>query len=86
MEKVLVAGANGGTGKEVIEILKNRPDFEPIAMVRRKEQQATFDLQEVKSVVADLEGDLTEAVKGIDRVVFAAGSGGGIPATKKQLM
>lgn len=76
MEKVLVAGANGGTGKEIITILKDHPQFEPVAMIRKEAQKATFDLQRVKSVVADLEGDLTDAMQGIDRVIFAAGSGG----------
>ncbi|MDR6299919.1 SDR family oxidoreductase [Mesonia maritima] len=76
MEKILVAGANGTTGREVIEILQNHQSFEPVAMVRKEEQQALFENKDVKTVLADLEGDLTEAVKGIDRVIFAAGSGG----------
>lgn len=76
MEKVLVAGANGTTGKEIMNILRDHPQYEPVAMLRKEEQRAAFDLQNVKSVIADLEGDLTEAVKGIDRVIFAAGSGG----------
>lgn len=76
MEKILVAGANGTTGKEIINILQDHSSYEPVAMVRKEEQQAQFDNQNVKTVLADLEGDLTEAVKGIDRVIFAAGSGG----------
>ncbi len=76
MEKVLVAGANGTTGREIINILQNHPDYEPVAMIRKEEQSAYFDNQDVKTTLADLEGDLTEAVKGIDRVIFAAGSGG----------
>ncbi|WP_121665930.1 SDR family oxidoreductase [Mesonia aquimarina] len=76
MEKILVAGANGTTGKEIINLLQDHSSFEPIAMIRKEEQQAQFDNQNVKTVLADLEGDLTEAVKGVDRVIFAAGSGG----------
>jgi len=76
MEKVLIAGANGTTGKEIVEILKNHKSYQPIAMIRDKEQSAKFELMNVDFRVADLEGDLTEVVKGIDRVMFAAGSGG----------
>ena len=76
METILVAGANGKTGREVINILKDNPSYEPIAMVRKEEQQAYFENQNVKVELADLEGDLTEVVKGKDRVIFAAGSGG----------
>jgi len=76
MKKVLIAGANGTTGKEIVKGLKNHPTYEPIAMIRKEEQQATFDMMNVKSIVADLEGDVTAAVKGIDQVIFAAGSGG----------
>lgn len=82
MEKILIAGANGKTGREIIEILKGMEGYEPIAMIRKEEQQATFEMMEVKTVLADLEGDLREAVKGIDRVIFAAGSGGKTPPEK----
>lgn len=76
MEKVLIAGANGTTGREIVKNLQDHSSYEPIAMIRKEEQQATFDNMNVKSVMGDLEGDLTSAVKGIDRVIFAAGSGG----------
>lgn len=82
MEKVLVAGANGTTGREIITILQNHPDYEPVAMIRKEEQSAYFDNKDVKTTLADLEGDLTEAVKGIDRVIFAAGSGGNTGSDK----
>ena len=75
MEKILIAGATGQTGKRVIEILNNSQSFEPVAMIRKKEQQEIFDDMEVETVLADLEEDLDNAVKGIDKVIFAAGSG-----------
>lgn len=75
MEKILIAGATGHTGKRVIEILSNTQHFKPIAMIRDKSQQQIFDDMEVESVLADLEGDINHAFKGIDRVIFAAGSG-----------
>lgn len=76
METVLVAGANGKTGKEVISILQGLSHYKPLAMIRKKEQEATFEMIDCETVLADLEGDLREAVKGVDRVIFAAGSGG----------
>lgn len=82
MENVLVAGANGKTGREIIEILRDYPDYTPIAMIRNENQQAAFDNIGVRTVLADLEGDLREAVKNVDRVIFAAGSGGQTPPQK----
>ncbi|WP_179316845.1 SDR family oxidoreductase [Winogradskyella undariae] len=76
MENILVAGANGTTGKQVVNLLKTSQYFSPIAMVRKVEQQKQFEDDGVKTVLADLTGDLTDAVKGVDKVVFAAGSGG----------
>lgn len=76
MEKILIAGATGDTGKRIVEILNNSQSFEPVAMIRKKEQQEIFDDMEVQTVLANLEEDLDHAVKGIDKVIFAAGSGG----------
>lgn len=76
MEKILIVGANGSTGKRVIEILNSSKSFSPVAMIRKKEQKEIFDDMEVDSVLADLEQeDFSEVVKGIDKVIFAAGSG-----------
>jgi len=76
MENILVAGANGTTGKQVVNLLKASQYFTPVAMVRKEEQQKQFEDDGVKTVLADLTEDLTHAVKGIDKVIFAAGSGG----------
>ncbi|MEP2056387.1 MAG: SDR family oxidoreductase [Maribacter litoralis] len=76
MENVLVAGANGTTGKKIINLLKSSQYFEPIAMVRKEEQQEQFKKDNIKTVLGDLEKDLTHTVENIDKVVFAAGSGG----------
>lgn len=76
MENILVAGANGTTGKKIINLLKSSQYFNPIAMVRKKEQLDQFKSQDVDTVLADLTKDLTQAIEGVDKVVFAAGSGG----------
>jgi len=77
MEYILVAGANGTTGKKIVALLNKSQNYNPIAMVRKEEQQAYFTDQSIKTVVADLEADITPVFSNpIDRVIFAAGSAG----------
>ncbi|WP_339831852.1 SDR family oxidoreductase [uncultured Altibacter sp.] len=76
MEKILVAGATGTTGKKIVALLKDSEQFTPVAMVRKKEQQKEFESQQVATVLADLTEDVSHTTQGIDRVIFAAGSGG----------
>lgn len=75
MEKILIAGATGLTGKRVVEILNRSQSFKPIALIRKEDQQGMFDDMEVDWIMGDLEGEVTHAVKGVDKVIFAAGSG-----------
>ncbi|WP_047414974.1 SDR family oxidoreductase [Cellulophaga sp. Hel_I_12] len=76
MEKILVVGATGTTGKKIVQLLKSSTYFEPIAMVRKESQVKDFSEQQVKTVLADLEGDVSLTTNHIDKVIFAAGSGG----------
>jgi uncharacterized protein YbjT (DUF2867 family) len=76
MEKILVAGANGTTGKKIISILKDSNKYEPIAMVRKEEQISQFKNDGVETILVDLENDVSKTTNGIDKVIFAAGSGG----------
>lgn len=76
MENILVAGANGTIGKKIVNLLKASQYFNPVAMVRKKEQLAQFKNNGVDTVLGDLEQDLSHTVKGIDKIIFAAGSGG----------
>lgn len=82
METILVAGANGKTGREIIEILKGTPGYKPLAMIRDKNQEGTFEMLEVETYLADLEGDLRGAAKVADKIIFAAGSGPDTPPEK----
>ena len=76
MEKILIVGATGSTGKRIIEILNNSQSFEPVAMIRKEDQKHIFEDMEVQWVLGDLEqDDLSHALTGIDKVIFAAGSG-----------
>ena len=76
MENILVAGANGTTGKKIVNLLKSSQYFNPIAMVRKEEQMDQFKKENIDTVLADLEQDVSHSMKGIDKVIFAAGSGG----------
>ncbi|TXD85242.1 SDR family oxidoreductase [Subsaximicrobium wynnwilliamsii] len=76
MENVLIAGAHGTTGKQIVNLLKQSQYFKPVAMVRTEDQVKQFENEGVATVLADLEKDLAHAVIDIDKVVFAAGSGG----------
>jgi uncharacterized protein YbjT (DUF2867 family) len=75
-QNILIAGANGTTGRIITNLLKESADYKPIAMVRNQEQKDHFEQQHVSAVVADLETDLSHAVKNVDKVIFAAGSKG----------
>lgn len=76
MEKILVVGANGTTGKEIVNLLNQSQYFEPYAMVRKPEQEEQFKSKGIKTILADLEEDVSNTTKGMDKVIFAAGSGG----------
>ncbi len=76
MENILVAGANGTTGKKVVDLLEKSKSFNPIAMIRKEEQKSKFESKGVTTVIGDLEEEISHVTKNIDKVVFAAGSGG----------
>ncbi len=76
MERVLVVGATGQTGKRVIEILNSSKIFEPYAMIRNEEQRQMFEDMDVETVMGDLEKNVDQTVQGMDKVIFSAGSGG----------
>lgn len=75
-EKVLVAGATGGTGHLVVSLLARDPAFRPVAMVRKQEQAARFEAESIETVHGDLTGDLSNVPAGVDKVIYAAGSTG----------
>lgn len=77
--KVLVIGANGQIGKQLVKMIEERDGFEAKAMIRKEEQAAYFKGLGAETVIADLEGEIdpmTVAAQGVDAVVFTAGSGG----------
>ena len=72
---VLVAGAHGGVGQHITELLSDS-DHATTAMVRTESQVDEMESFGVGTVVADLTEDVAHAVAGHDAIVFAAGSGG----------
>jgi len=75
-QNILIAGANGTTGRIIINLLKESKNYKPFAMVRSQEQKNYFEQASVSAVIADLEKEVSHAVKEIDTVIFAAGSKG----------
>ncbi len=71
---ILIIGANGQIGRQLVEQLVRDGD-PPRAMVRTEEQAETMRRMGALPVHGDLEGDLAEAFKEVTQVVFTAGSG-----------
>lgn len=76
MEKILVAGATGTTGEKVIKLIQDLSDYRPVAMIRKESQKDQFESQGIATVMGDLTKDVSNTTKGMDKVIFAAGSGG----------
>ncbi len=72
---VLVAGSHGQVGQHVTASLASS-DHDVHGMVRKESQASDIESIGAEPVVADLTGDVSHAVEGVDAVIFAAGSGG----------
>ncbi|TLS35362.1 SDR family oxidoreductase [Pseudalkalibacillus caeni] len=83
--KVLVIGANGQIGKQLVEQLANN-NHEPVAMIRDTDQIPELEQLGAKTVFANLEKDFAHAFYGCDAVIFAAGSGPNTGADKTVLI
>ncbi|MCM3714850.1 SDR family oxidoreductase [Halalkalibacter oceani] len=83
---ILVVGANGQVARHLLSKLKEL-GHSPVAMIRKEEQaEELLKLGAARTVVADLEGDISAAFAGVDAVIFAAGSGGHTGADKTILI
>jgi len=76
MHNILVAGAHGNIGKKIIKLLDDSQYFRPIAMVRKQEYFDAFKSQNINAVLADVTENTSHAFENVDKVIFAAGSGG----------
>lgn len=72
---VLVLGANGQVGRNIVEELTEK-GHDAVAMIRKEEQRAEMEKRGAKKIVlGDLEKDFSHAFDDVDAVIFAAGSG-----------
>lgn len=76
--KILVVGANGQIGKHLVGFIQESTTLEARAMIRNEEQASFFENMDVETAIVDLEDEIDvigKAVKGVDAIVFTAGSG-----------
>ena len=72
---ILIAGANGTTGKQIIGELSKNPQMTVYGMIRKEEQAQTIKALGGHPILTDLEGNVDKAVDNMEAIIFAAGSG-----------
>ena len=84
--KVAIAGGHGKIAMFLHAILRERGD-EPLALIRKPEQEGDVREAGAEPVICDLESAETDevaaAIRGADAVVFAAGAGPGSGPERK---
>ena len=88
--KVLVAGANGQTARQLVRML-TEGGHEVRGLIRKEEQISNVESDGAEPVLADLEqdevdGEIGAAVEGCDSIIFAAGAGPGSGNERKETM
>lgn len=88
--KVLVAGANGQTARQLVRMLVE-DGHEVRGLIRKEEQVQNVESDGAEPALVDLEQDeidgrIGEAVEGCDAIVFAAGAGPGSGNERKETM
>ncbi|WP_226657212.1 SDR family oxidoreductase [Pseudalkalibacillus hwajinpoensis] len=86
---VFVIGANGQVGQNIVQLLHTMEEHSLKAMVRKQEQADELASRGIEAVVVSLEDSveaISEAMKGSDAVIFAAGSGGNTGSDKTLLV
>ncbi|WP_239257036.1 SDR family oxidoreductase [Listeria ilorinensis] len=73
---VLVIGANGKIGRQIVQKLALEKGYFVRAMIRDVHQTEALEKLGGKPIIADLEKDFRYAYDEVDAVVFTAGSGG----------
>ena len=71
---VLVVGANGRTGTEIVPRLLEH-NYEVKAMVRRREAGLPLEEQGAQMVIADLKDNFENALEGCGAILSAVGAG-----------
>ncbi|CAN5624565.1 SDR family oxidoreductase [soil metagenome] len=88
--KVLVAGANGQTARQLVRMLMEN-GHEVRGLIRKEDQMQNVESDGAEPVLADLEQDeadgrIGEAVEGCDAIIFVAGAGPGSGNERKETM
>ena len=88
--KVLVAGANGQTARQLVRMLVE-DGHEVRGLVRKEEQLSNVENDGAEPVLVDLEedevdGKVGDAVQGCEAIIFAAGAGPGSGNERKETM
>jgi uncharacterized protein YbjT (DUF2867 family) len=88
--KVLVAGANGQTARQLVRMLVE-DGHEVRGLIRKEDQMQNVESDVAEPVLVDLEQDesdgrIGEAVEGCDAIIFAAGAGPGSGNERKETM
>lgn len=87
MMRIVIAGGHGQIALRLSRLLHARGD-EPVGLIRRAEQAADLRAAGAEPFLLDLENasgaaEVSEALKGAEAVVFAAGAGPGSSAERK---
>jgi uncharacterized protein YbjT (DUF2867 family) len=87
MMRIVIAGGHGQIALRLSRLLHARGD-EPVGLIRRAEHAADLRAAGAEPVLLDLENasgaaEVSEALKGAEAVVFAAGAGPGSSAERK---
>ena len=75
--KILVVGANGGTGRQIVNKLKESKKYTPIAGVRAEEQIEQFENNGIAARLINVHesvNQIAEKLDDIDTIVFTAGN------------
>lgn len=83
--RVLIAGSHGKIGKRLVRLLADG-GHQVVGMIRDPDQADELRSLGAEPLVADLTDDLSDAPRGCDAIVFAAGAGPGSgPGPKKTI-
>ena len=81
---VVIVGGHGKIALRLLEMLAERGD-RARGVIRKPEQAGDLEARGAEAIVCDIEEEeLTDAVKGADAVVFAAGAGAGSGPERKR--
>jgi len=73
--KILIVGASGLTGKELLSKLSIL-EHDVFGMIKNPDNKALIEEMKAKPIVANLEEDVSDIAKDMDAVIFLVGTRG----------